>query len=85
MHIWISFMAGGPQDGQRFVRTFEAPRATPPAMRASDGKVCCPVAMRMLTKTATCVVVHPQALDEQIEQAIDAMVATAEGEAISGK
>lgn len=85
MHTWISYMAGGPQDGERFVRTFEVPRATPPPMRATDGKVCCPVAMRALAKTAVCVVVHPLARDEQIEAAIDAMVAAAEGQAISGK
>lgn len=78
-------MAGGPQDGQRFVRTFEAPRAAPPPMRASDGKACCPVAMRMLARTAVCVVVHPQARDEEIERAIDTMIDAAEHEAISGK
>ncbi len=39
-------MAGGPQDGQRFKRDFYTPHPTPPAMRASDGQVCCPVAVR---------------------------------------
>ncbi|KJV32546.1 hypothetical protein [Luteibacter yeojuensis] len=70
-------MAGGPQDGQRFRRDFYAPRATPPAMRASDGKVCCPVAVRNLDEASLCVVVHPQARDEEIERAIDGMVAAA--------
>jgi hypothetical protein len=78
-------MAGGPQDGERFTREFYTSHATPPAMRASDGKVCCPVAVRAMRQTALCVVVHPDARDEQIEHAIDAMVAAAEGEAISGK
>jgi hypothetical protein len=85
MHIWISLMAGGPQDGQRFTREFYTPRSVPPAMRASDGQVCCPVAMRAAAKAAVCVVVHPHARPEEIERAIDAMVAECEGEAISGK
>lgn len=85
MYTWISLMAGGPQDGQRFRREFYAPRATPPAMRASDGRVCCPVAMRTTRTTAVCVVVHPHALEHEIEQAIDAMVEAAEAEVISGK
>ncbi|WP_440326388.1 hypothetical protein [Luteibacter sp.] len=54
-------------------------------MRASDGQVCCPVAMRATAKAAVCVVVHPHARPEEIERAIDAMVAACEGEAISGK
>jgi hypothetical protein len=70
-------MAGGPQDGQRFRRDFYTPRATPPAMRASDGKVCCPVAVRNLDEASLCVVVHPLARDEEIERAIDGMVAAA--------
>jgi hypothetical protein len=85
MYTWISLMAGGPQDGERFTREFYTPRATPPAMRASDGQVCCPVAMRTTRRAAVCVLVHPDARDEQIEHAIDAMVAAADSEAISGK
>ncbi|QDE39947.1 hypothetical protein FIV34_12350 [Luteibacter pinisoli] len=78
MYIWISIMAGGPQDGERFQREFYTPRATPPAMRASDGRVCCPVATRTTRAASVCVVVHPQARDEDIERAIDAMVGEAE-------
>jgi|GEM_PF-1913510 hypothetical protein len=78
-------MAGGPQDGQRFKREFYTPHPTPPAMRASDGQVCCPVAVRTTRTEGVCVVVHPQARDHEIEHAIDAMVAATEGEPISGK
>lgn len=70
-------MAGGPQDGQHFVRHFYEPRSTPPAMRAEDGKVCCPIATRTAEKASRCVVVHPSATNEQIERAVDDMVAGA--------
>ncbi|QWT21222.1 hypothetical protein KPL74_04290 [Bacillus sp. NP157] len=85
MHKWITLMAGGPQDGQQFSRAFDIARASPPPMRAADGLVCCPVAMRALGDTAFCVVVHPEARDEQIENAIDCMVEAAQGGRISGK
>lgn len=68
-------MAGGPQDGERIHRDFYAPRAHPPAIRASDGKVCCPVAMHVEPSHAVCVVVHPHACDAQVERAMDAMMA----------
>ena len=68
-------MAGGPQDGQRFRRDFYEPRCTPPAMRAEDGKVCCPIAMHTTEQASRCVVVHPHATSEQIERAVDDMVA----------
>jgi len=67
-------MAGGPQDGQRFVRNFYEARMTPPAMRSEDGKVCCPIATHTTTDASRCVVVHPNATDEQIERAVDSMV-----------
>jgi hypothetical protein len=74
MHRWITIMAGGPQDGERIRRDFYKPRAHPPAIRAADGKVCCPVAMHVELTHAFCVVVHPDARDEEIERAVDAML-----------
>lgn len=67
-------MAGGPQDGERIRRDFYKPRTRPPAIRAADGKVCCAVAMHVEMTHALCVVVHPDACDEQIERAVDAML-----------
>lgn len=67
-------MAGGPQDGERIRRDFYAPRAHPPAIRATDGKVCCPVAVHVESTHAVCVVVHPHARDAEVERAVDAMM-----------
>ena len=66
-------MAGGPQDGQRIRRDFYAPRAHP-AIRADDGKVCCPVAMHVELTHAVCAVVYPDACDAQVERAVDTMM-----------
>ncbi|MDF3983164.1 hypothetical protein P3W24_12745 [Luteibacter sp. PPL201] len=76
MYQWLTIMAGGPQDGQQLVRRYDAPRFTPPAMRASDGKVCCPIATHTAAEGGCCVVVHPGATDKQVERAMDAMLAT---------
>ncbi|UPG87564.1 hypothetical protein L2Y94_09495 [Luteibacter aegosomatis] len=75
MYQWLTIMAGGPQDGQRFLRRYDSPRPTPPALRADDGKVCCPVATHTAVEGGCCVVVHPSATPEQIERAVDAMLA----------
>jgi hypothetical protein len=74
MNRWITIMAGGPQDGEQFPRDFYEPRATPPALRAADGRVCCPVATHIDTTHARCVVVHPEATEAQIERAVDTML-----------
>jgi hypothetical protein len=73
MYRWITIMAGGPQDGERIRRDFYAPRAHP-AIRADDGKMCCPVAMHVELTHAVCVVVHPDACDAQVERAVDTMM-----------
>ncbi|GAA0903911.1 hypothetical protein KR767_15300 [Luteibacter anthropi] len=75
MYQWVTIMAGGPQDGDRIVRAFDKPRMNPPALRAVDGEVCCPVATHTGVQGGCCVVVHPDATPGQIERAVDAMLA----------
>lgn len=80
MNLWISIMAGGPQHGLRFERAFQQPRGVPPAMRAADGKVCCPVATHTGRTASYCVVVHPLAAEHEVTEAIDAMLLEATGQ-----